>query len=530
MKTVVTITGIRPDFIRMSEIFKKLDSEFNHILIHTGQHFDKMLSDVFFDEFEIRKPDYNLGIGGPGKEHFHQTADVSVKSVELLSKENIKPDLILFLGDSNSVVASVALKKEGYVIGHVEAGMRSYATYMPEEINRIVCDRCSDYHFVYHENYKNQLLKEGFDTSNIYVVGNTIVEPCTSTYNALCKSKTKSNDYILMDIHRHNNIISPERLRNIFNYANLCTDVYGLPVKFLKFNRTMEAIKKFNIDVGNVEIIDLMSYVNYIKIQYHAKFIISDSGTCPEEGCILKTPVIVPRDENERWEAIYNDCAFLLDVNDTTNFEKSFDWINGSPLMETGWLGDGNTSQYIIDIIKNNIFNTDNEVWKDVVGYKDLYEVSNKGHVRSKNRLDYSGNYRKGRSMSLVKQRYIHTTLGKDGVRTTYNVHRLVAESFIPNLDNKPFVNHKDGNKWNNKCENLEWITASDNSKHAYETGLISHKGEKHNLAKLSTEDVLEIRRLYEEDGLTLAQIASLYDVCFQHVGGIINKKKWVHV
>ena len=110
---VVTITGIRPDFIRMSELFRKLDESFEHILIHTGQHYDKLLSDVFFDELKIRKPDYNLEIGAEGKEHFHQTADVSIKTIELLRKENIKPDIILFLGDSNSVVVSVALKKEG---------------------------------------------------------------------------------------------------------------------------------------------------------------------------------------------------------------------------------------------------------------------------------------------------------------------------------------------------------------------------------------------------------------------------------
>jgi UDP-N-acetylglucosamine 2-epimerase len=106
MKTIITITGIRPDFIRMSEIFKKLDDNFNHILIHSGQHFDRLLSGVFFEEMGIREPDYNLGIGGPGKEHFHQTSELSIKLIELIRSENISPDIILFLGDSNSVVWS----------------------------------------------------------------------------------------------------------------------------------------------------------------------------------------------------------------------------------------------------------------------------------------------------------------------------------------------------------------------------------------------------------------------------------------
>ena len=103
MRTIITVTGIRPDFIRMSEIFKKLDQNFNHILIHTGQHFDKLLSDVFFDELEIREPDFNLNIGCKDKEHFHQTGDLSIKLIETIRKEKLNPDLVIFLGDSNSV-------------------------------------------------------------------------------------------------------------------------------------------------------------------------------------------------------------------------------------------------------------------------------------------------------------------------------------------------------------------------------------------------------------------------------------------
>ena len=139
-KVVVTVTGIRPDFIRMSKIFKRLDESdwCKHILIHTGQHYNKLLSDVFFKELDIRSPDYNLQIGGPDKKHYHQQAELGVKILELFEKENIKPDIVLFLGDSNSVLASVPLRKEGYIIGHIEAGMRSYDERMLEEINRIV--------------------------------------------------------------------------------------------------------------------------------------------------------------------------------------------------------------------------------------------------------------------------------------------------------------------------------------------------------------------------------------------------------
>jgi UDP-N-acetylglucosamine 2-epimerase (non-hydrolysing) len=215
-KTVITVTGIRPDFIRMSEIFKKLDENFNHILIHTGQHFDRLLSDVFFDELEIRKPDYNLEIGGMGKEHFHQSADLSVKLIELIRKKNLNPDIILFLGDSNSVTVSVPLKKEGYRIGHIEAGMRSYDKRMLEEINRVVCDHCSDYLFVYHENYKEKALREGIPEENIFVVGNTIVEVA----NKLGYNGPRKRNTVLLDIHRPENFKYENRLRNIKKYTN----------------------------------------------------------------------------------------------------------------------------------------------------------------------------------------------------------------------------------------------------------------------------------------------------------------------
>jgi len=354
MKTVVTVTGIRPDFIRMSEIFKKLDSEFNHVLIHTGQHFDKMLSDVFFDEFEIRKPDYNLGIGGPGKEHFHQTSEASIKIIELLRSEKIVPDLILFLGDSNSVAMSVALKKEGYRIGHVEAGMRSGDKRMLEEINRTVCDHCSDLHFVYHDDYKDNLIRENLPPYNVYVVGNTIVEVCNKLKEPIM-SKPKTKDFILMDIHRPENFKYKDRLFNILKLANMYSDHFKLPVKMLKFNRTIDAIKEFDLSLGNINLIELMSYKKFLAEQYNCLFLLSDSGTSQEEPALLDTPVIVPRDYTERPQSVLYECSYMLNVNTCESFNKSIEWLYGSPLLLTSWLGEGKTSSKIIEILSNVI-------------------------------------------------------------------------------------------------------------------------------------------------------------------------------
>ena len=173
----MTISGIRPDFIRMSQIFKKLDDNFNHILVHTGQHYDKLLSGIFFEELQIRKPDYILNTGKCGGTHYHQLSYLSVAIMNILKNNDLKPDIIIFLGDSNTVCVALPLRKEGFKIGHIEAGMRSYDKRMLEEINRTICDHCSHILFVYHEDYKKQLEKENI-TENVHVVGNTIVEVC----------------------------------------------------------------------------------------------------------------------------------------------------------------------------------------------------------------------------------------------------------------------------------------------------------------------------------------------------------------
>lgn len=350
-KTIITITGIRPDFIRMSEIFKKLDNEFNHILVHTGQHYDKMLSDVFFDELSIRKPDYNLEIGSKGKEHFHQQSDLSVKIIELIRNEKINPDLIIFLGDSNSALASVPLKKEGYKIGHIEAGMRSGDKRMLEEINRIVCDHCSDFLFVYHENYKKKLIKESINTESIFVVGNTIKEVA----NKITINKNKKNNKIILDVHRPENFNDKERLKNILNYANICSKRFGIPVEMLSFKRTMDKITEYNLDLEDIKVIDLLSFKNYINEVYHSKFIISDSGTAQEEPCLFKTPVIVPRDFTERPESVESGCSYMINVNELdVSWIESFNYISNYD-ANTDWLGDGKTSDKIIKILKEKL-------------------------------------------------------------------------------------------------------------------------------------------------------------------------------
>jgi UDP-N-acetylglucosamine 2-epimerase len=359
MKTIITVTGIRPDFIRMSEIFKKLDQNFHHILVHTGQHYDRYLSDIFFKEFEIRKPDFNLNIGSKNNEHFHQLSTLAIKFISLIRKKNIKPSLIIFLGDSNSVGLSFFLKKEGYKIAHIEAGMRSYDDRMLEEINRKVCDHCSDLLFVYHNDYKKNLLKENIKSKKIFVVGNTIVEPL-AYFSKKIKPSSNQNDYILVDIHRPENFKYPVRLKNIFKYVEFCKKFFKKKIYFLEFKRTIYYIKKFKINTSNVSFTPLMSYTDFLRFQKNSYFIISDSGTAQEEPSLLHRPVIVPRDFSERPQSYANNCSFKINVNiKDFSWLKSIYWINkyknNKIRKNNRWLGNGKTSSKIIEILKKYI-------------------------------------------------------------------------------------------------------------------------------------------------------------------------------
>jgi len=356
-KIVMTVSGIRPDFIRMSEIFKKLDEKFNHILVHTGQHYDELLSGVFFKDLNIRKPDFTLNTGANGGTHYNQLSYLSTAIIDLIKNENLKPDIILFLGDSNTVCASLPLRKEGYMIGHIEAGMRSFDKKMLEELNRTTCDHCSHILFVYHNDYKQYLKNENIK-DNVHVVGNTIVEVCKPHIKPHVE---KRNDVILVDIHRPENFKFESRMVNILNYANMCSLKYNLPVKMLKFHGTCKAIDEYNLELGTIEMVDLMSYTDYLNTVHHCKFLISDSGTGQEEPAMFNTPVIVPRDYTERPQSVEANCSFMLNVNNrkmigvqyNQNNQKSFDYLddifNKTIKMDTSWLGTGETSTIIVN-------------------------------------------------------------------------------------------------------------------------------------------------------------------------------------
>ena len=366
-KLVMTLTGIRPDFVRMAEIFRKLDERFHHVLVHSGQHFDANLSDVFFDELKIRQPDYNLGIGGFNRDHVEQQALLGPAIINLIRNEKLHPDIVLFLGDSNSALAAIPLKKEGIKIGHIEAGMRSGDEWMPEEINRICCDHVSSFLFAYHADNLKNLMNEGIPLDRVHVVGNTIVEIARPIIRNLFQNP-KKKAHILVDIHRHENIMNPIRLKNIVSLVQSLQKTYQLPVIWIGFKRTNQALADAGIKLdefpkGHCLIIEPTSYKKFMELQYHAAFMVSDSGTAQEEPALLGTPVIVPRSSTERPQSIAGMCSIMTDVGPDANVNLNLmsanlfltGHLHGMMHPQIAWLGDGSTSEHIINVLEDEL-------------------------------------------------------------------------------------------------------------------------------------------------------------------------------
>jgi UDP-N-acetylglucosamine 2-epimerase (non-hydrolysing) len=357
MKTIVTVTGIRPDFIRMSKIFEKLDANFEHIMIHTGQHYDDELSKIFFQELKIRKPDYVLQTGKNSHNHCEQLSYLSKEVIYLLQRKKIKPSLVLFLGDSNSVMVSAPMFKEGYRIGHVEGGMRSYDRRMPEEVNRVICDYVSDLVFVYTPLYKKRLIKENKNPKDIFVVGNTIVEVVKEHP---IKGK-KAKNYLVADIHRSENLKDSIQYNHILAYLNELGKQLSLEVRLVRFNRAVRLIDEYKLlkDKPFVSLVGPYGFLRYLELQYQSYGVISDSGTAQEECPLLEVPVAVPRNSTERPESIRFKNSILVGetrpidemVHKTAEFFKCY---SISP-HKIKWLGNGKTSKRILNILKEEL-------------------------------------------------------------------------------------------------------------------------------------------------------------------------------
>lgn len=304
---VATILGTRPEIIRLAECIKKCDIFFEHILIHTGQNYDYELNEIFFNDLEIRKPDYFLNVAG---NHLGETiGNVIAKSYETLLKE--MPDALLVLGDTNSVLCTIAAKRLKIPIFHMEAGNRCFDQNVPEEINRKISDHISDINLTYTEHSRRYLLSEGFRKDHVFVTGSPLKEVLNrysekiENSDVLNKLNLEDGKYIVVSAHREENIDLKNHFEILAESLDAVAEKYKLPIIFSTHPRTQNRIKKNNIKFNPlIKNVSPLGFFDYVKLQKHAYIVLSDSGTISEESAMMGFPAISIRTSTERPEAI----------------------------------------------------------------------------------------------------------------------------------------------------------------------------------------------------------------------------------
>lgn len=303
---LMTIVGTRPEIIKLSEIIKKCDKYFDHILVHTGQNYDYTLNQVFFDELSIREPNFYLNVVG---DNLGQTlGNILSKSYEIMIQE--KPDAILVLGDTNSCLSVISAKRLKMPIFHLEAGNRCFDENLPEEINRRIIDHISDVNLCYTEHARNYLNWEGIAKERTYVVGSPMSEVLRANKTKIEESKVieklglEKKEYILLSAHREENIDIEENFMELMNAINEMAIMYNKPIIFSTHPRTKKLIeqRKFKFN-SNVRSLQPFSFADYNHLQMNALCVVSDSGTIAEEASYFKFPAVSIRTSTERPEA-----------------------------------------------------------------------------------------------------------------------------------------------------------------------------------------------------------------------------------
>lgn len=304
---VMVVVGTRPEIIRLSEVIKAIDKYFELILVHTGQNYDYTLNQIFFDEFGLKKPDYYLD--SPGKNLGETVGNIISKSYNVMNE--VKPDCILVLGDTNSCLAAYSAKRLKIPIFHMEAGNRCFDFNVPEEINRRIVDHVSDVNLAYTENARRYLINEGIKSDFLYVTGSPMAEVLTKNMSSINNSDVldrlnlKEKDYFVVSAHREENIDIDCNFLELVNSLNKIAKKYNKRIIFSTHPRTAKRIKEKNISFNSlITNLEPLGFFDYVALQKHAYCVLSDSGTIPEESSILNFPGVSMRNSTERPEAL----------------------------------------------------------------------------------------------------------------------------------------------------------------------------------------------------------------------------------
>jgi UDP-N-acetylglucosamine 2-epimerase (non-hydrolysing) len=331
---IATVLGTRPEIIRLSRVIEKLDDASEHILVHTGQNRDPKLSDIFFSELALRKPDHYLGVGDATS--FGEQAGRILAGCELLFAKE-RPDRVLILGDTNSGLAAIVAKRLGIAVFHMEAGNRCYDDRVPEEVNRRIIDHSSDVLMPYTERSRANLLREGMRSERIVVTGNPILEviehckPQIDRSTVLQTLGLAKQQYALVTLHRAENVDLPHRLAGFITAFDRLADRLAMPVIVSTHPRTRSRIEASGITGGQrLRLLEPFGFFDFIALERAAHIVLSDSGTVQEETAIFGVPNVTLRDVTERPETI--ECGSnVLSGGDPASIARCVDLALSRP-------------------------------------------------------------------------------------------------------------------------------------------------------------------------------------------------------
>lgn len=347
---ILTVLGARPQFIKAGSVSREIaqHKELQEIIVHTGQHYDANMSNIFFEQMKIPKPDYFLGVGG--KTHAAMTGQMMEK-IEKVAMEK-KPDLILVYGDTNSTLAGALVASKLHIkLVHVEAGLRSFNMQMPEEINRILTDRLSQILFCPTDMAVQNLEKEGFSNFAVDIIKNgDVMQDGAMFYKSLARKPNVSikEDFVLCTVHRAENTDNEERIKNIFKALSLIAKEMEIVVPI--HPRTEKILKQFDIPTDDLTIIEPVGYLEMVWLIDNCKIVITDSGGLQKEAFFFQKPCITLRDETEWVELVENNFNILCGSNIDTIYNSYKNHIFNEN-FNLNLYGNANASKKIVSLL-----------------------------------------------------------------------------------------------------------------------------------------------------------------------------------
>lgn len=361
---VMTVVGTRPEIIRLSRVMAKLDTYADHILVHTGQNYDYELNEIFFNDLDIRKPDYFLNAAGSNAA---ETIGNTISKIDpVLAKE--VPDAFLVLGDTNSCLAAIPAKRRKIPIFHMEAGNRCFDQRVPEEINRKIVDHISDINLTYSDIAREYLLREGLPPDRIIKTGSPMCEVLThyrkkiDASNILCELKLTAQNYFVVSAHREENIEPEVNVIKLVKILNTIAENYGKRVIVSTHPRTRKRVEGLGVCFhGKVELLKPLGFTDYVHLQMHAQAVLSDSGTINEESSILNFPALNIREAHERPEGMEEAAVMMAGLE----LERV---IQGIEVLRTQPRGDNWMLRQVADYSMPNV---SEKVLRIIISYTD---------------------------------------------------------------------------------------------------------------------------------------------------------------